>query len=475
MAVRIYYGTCNSAATDEIKAVKIRSGELQEQEYTFEIGDLLVVYMAFANEVKEPSIVILTNDVNYEPSIADDTGKSIKIQNTVADAAGAWDNGETVVFAYTGNINDNDNVYYWELINGAHSTTEIYGVTQLFGDKDTSLSDWMDGEIEDDDYKKALTPAMLKKFYKVLMRDEDEEESESPLIALTWNPKDEGNLDTLGYLSLNNKTGTGIEITYPLGDFINTKIGELTIPEATSDIKNTGEDPEKENSRENGKFYLTNILPLETTDGVSTQPFSLQYMNGNTPYSFIYPNGTQGGGWLVLQGRNGVRIDSNTVINGTLSVSERLTASGGITSAGSIDAGNNLIQTTGQLKGGTLFENYNGSLVALNTKYSGILDVQRVWFAYMSPKSGQPGPLKIAASSTCGHRYLTLTRTGYKPLGVMGYNFNYANKDSNGDAAWCHLWECSITNDKLQYAIRNHKNKQVIIEGYFDILYVKNV
>lgn len=463
MAIKTYYGICKTVATEEVKQVEVDDLSILEDSFNFNTGDLLVVYMTYTNEVAEPRIVVSGGDTELEQSLSDDTGKAIKTRNTLVDAVGAWDDGETVIFAYTNNLSGvADNTYYWELINGAPSTETVYGVTKLFGNEDMSIAEWMDTDT-DTDLTTALTPIMLKRFYKLLTGDEEEEDPQiAPLVGLNWIPNGTGDLSTLGMLSLNT-SGRGINITYPLTKAVQDIANPLitgAMVKRTSQLTNDGP---PSGSTGAGYPYITTRMATATTLYAGSVPF-LNTSDGTNNKLSIGSNSLQG---MNINGGSGkvVTIWPNVKINGPLETTGNLKTAyitcTGINSTGNIQLNNKQLVTTGTIKAGVFEE--GGT--ALKNKYSG-----KLWTRLVKKEN-----LTINANSQTGHLYIDLAYSGWTPIGIVGFNLNYANASSTGDATWCHLWEQSITGGKLEFAIRNHKNAKVKIHAWFYILYVKNV
>lgn len=469
MAVNVYYGSCVTPAATPIKVVNISSSEVTTNDFSFEIGDLLVVYFTDTNEADSPSIVINNEDTEQEVSTSDDSGKFIKINSVkeIEDPIGIWDAGETVIFAYTSNITQNDNTYYWELIDAARATEEVSGVTKLYGTANTDVSEWIADDLEPADFDKALTPGILKKFYGLLIGKHEDPEPEPgpgpgpepsfPTLHLTWFPEDDQQeLIKLGTLSLNSDKEQGITINYPLDQRIEDKIHNKI--SKTSDLFNDGHaDDDTDSEKEDGGFYITNIIPSDR---------SLYYSSSPTPYAFLIPNSNES---LVLNSKDKIQLNgaTGTIVANGLTVNGGITStgavnSGGINSTGIINANGNKIVTTGELRGGTIYENN----FSLREKYSGSL-----WRRIIEVKK-----ISINANESSGHKYINLGYSGWTPIAVAGFNLNYNQDRDTGAATWCHLWECSITgNNQLEYAIRNHKNKKVVINAVFHILYVRNI
>lgn len=147
MATRTYYGTCKTGRAEVEKRVYVPDTDLEDSNFNFEEGDLLVVFFAQTNTVNAPSIVIYNQDPEIETSTTDDLGHYIKSLDVEANMENAWAAGETVIFAYT--QQDTAGPYYWELVDGAHATTETYGSTKLEGDEDKPYLSWqLDSQIE---------------------------------------------------------------------------------------------------------------------------------------------------------------------------------------------------------------------------------------------------------------------------------------------------------------------------------------
>lgn len=463
MAVKTYYGTCTSAATASEKVVVIKSEEVTPNGFAFNEGDLLTVYFTESNEAENPSIVISNNSAEQAVSISTDSGKEIKTRNIQVDAVGAWDAGETVIFAYTGTTG-NDNVYYWELVNGAPSTEEIYGVTKLFGNSNTSVSEWL-SLSDPSDYTKALTPGVLKKYHKLLTGQASEEKQEFPTLKLTWFPSEsipEGSTMTqLGLLALMDDKNQGIEITYPIEQMIDQKVAAVN-KTSTNEFINNGPGNFPENVTTDGGFYITNVLPSNK---------SLYYADTPNNYAFLVPKQDTTNNLVLnspanitLNGTNGTVVNNGLTLNGALNTKgNTITAgainSGKITASGAIDAGANQIKTTGRLDGKTIYE--NGT--SLNTKYSGKLLVRRLTYKNISISKGGGTP----------HLYQPVAYSGYTPIGVVGINLDQVN--TSQDASFCHLWEWSLKSNNVEFAIRNYKNRAVKINAIIDVLYVKDV
>lgn len=458
MAVKTYYGTCITDATTSAKEVVIRDETIVTD---FNIGDLLVVYFKDTNQTAEPTIVVKNDSTEQENSISTDTGKAIKTRSENVDAVGAWDAGETVIFAYTYNVNQiGDNVAYWELINGAPSTENIYGVTKLNGNEGTNISDWLNDNESNSDWNTALTSGMLKKFYASLTKSSGEQPGKTTL-QLSWFPAIDTTEDMteLGTLSLTSNKDNGVVIELPLESYIKDHIKQIT---NTSSLHNDGhsiDDPD--GTKENGKFYITNVLPDNR---------SLWYAAEPNNYEFLVPKHQNSGNLLInsektieLNGINGTTIKTGLTLNGNLNMPGKTITSGainssGITANGIIDAKGNQIKTTGRLDGGIIYEGN----VSLASKYSPIF-AEHIFSKVVS----------IDAGKSSGHQTIGVGKSGFTPVAIAWFNFDYNNQNSTGDAAWCYLWESYLKGDTLTFAIHNTKTKKVNIKASFKVIYVR--
>jgi len=152
MASTVYYGKSVTAADVQAKVVKLQltqeelsrlqeelsqDGTVVEENLLFNSGDELVVHFAHANEVDYPSLVLSIGDSNEEISISTDNGKSIHSNSPTPAVAGCWDSGEVVTFVYT--VSETlvgaaaSNEAYWVMNDGGIADRDTYGVTKLVG------------------------------------------------------------------------------------------------------------------------------------------------------------------------------------------------------------------------------------------------------------------------------------------------------------------------------------------------------
>ena len=451
MAVKVYYGICNTDPSVEAKEVVMRDPEITE-EFEFSRGDLLVVYFAQGNTNAAPTLTVKNADSSSEVSISIDTGKQVKTQDQRFPSPYVWDDGETVIFAYTvhpntiGNITQN--TYYWELVDAAPASKEVYGITRLdeYGDEDpASAIAWLDHEQANDI---AITPELVRWLFRALLDGETYEDQEGEKeLGLKWTPAESGTLDDLGTLSLITR-GREVVIQYPLS----AKIQNIVENEVNSRLADYATIGVYEDADGN-KFTKTKV-PGFTSQLVNDGEGNTITIDGTTiPLKFItnwlaedlhiqgppstgIPKITGPG--LVISGENSaVQIEPNLAVSGTV------------------------------VAGGAMSE-YN---TPLTERYSPLLRTVN----YTSVTE------EIGANYSNNHHKINIDLDGWTPIGIIGWNTNYAGSNS-GDSTYCFLWECFITNPTnddpsryVQYSIRNIINRRVYVTVVFTVLYVKNL
>lgn len=407
MAVRTYYGTCITEADESIKEVYVSDSDLAQGTFNFEEGDLLVVFFADTNTENEPSIVVYNKDTNQEVSISGDSGKLIKSLDIEANMANAWAAGETVIFAYTQKSIDPD-TYYWELIDGAHATTETYG--------DVKLTD-----------------------------------TES--VALQWEPGSTPTEtdDVLGTLGLTNGTNS-IQITYPIQNLINSKTSE--IPIYTGQLTNNGNGNGVGHETEESEPFITRI-PAN----------NIYFSNGN---GIKYGNPADDNPPSVVLNSNGVTITPALNVNGGATFSNRAAvSSGGIgiigdsTITGNLTvngSGKGIIYALGEIyEGGTTNDN------RLVNKYSKKLFTKSVTSSdHTITKDNSVNHRTIS---------LGLNTNVYEAIGVIGYDVS-APSGHGTDPYYANVWECFLKDSNtVQYSIYNMKNSSISVNIRIFVLY----
>lgn len=472
---RVFYGTCKTGAATSVKIVVVPDLDITEENFQFDEGDLLVVFFADGNTSDTPSIVIRVSDSEEEISISDDSGKLIKTLDTKAELANCWQMGETLIFVYT--QQDTSGVYYWELIDAAHATTTDYGNTKLFdiSDSDEDYNNWLAGtDFTEYDDTVALTPAMLKKFFTLLKgepssddggddsgddsgeqpspTDPEEIEPVIPLLGLSWTPSEtvsQYETQPLGTLSLTNGT-SGIEINYPIDALIQHYIETVPTITHTGQLFNNGNGGQNAPKDEAAEPFITRYIPN-----------NLYFNNGNGLY---YNNDAR---FILNDGNNKVSIGGNALgilLNKPTQISGNTSVTGTLTTSGNISSGSALIQTTGDLKGGVIYE--GGT--SLRKKYSALLTTE----------NRTTGNINVAKGGEKAHILFSVAKSGWTPIGVVGYNISKkdgATGEAAQDARYANLWECFITGNNVDYAVYNMRSKAINIKITFNILYCKNI
>ena len=278
-------------------------------------------------------------------------------------------------------------------------------------------------------------------------------------MGLTWTSAIEGDKTALGTLSLNSNTG--VTIDYPLTQKVLDIVGEhsqdfFNIPDRTSDLINDAYDPEKLNNTEDGHFYITNVLPSGTNlyYPENSENFTFMIPNSDNNHTIVLNNhlsvpGSITGNTLTAAGA----INGNTVTAAGAISGYQISATNNIVSNNTITAGTNVI-SGGAIKeqGGWLRDRYSGKLLVVHHSF---------------------GYYNIPAHNTTPHITRDVSIPGYRTLGVVGYNINYARSNYAQDGRYCSVWECHITDNILEFSIYNNHTSNVVVFMYIEVLYEK--
>lgn len=455
MAKRVYYGTCATAAGTTAKKVYIPDMDLAERDFNFEKGDLLVVFFAQTNTANSPSITVYLQDTEHETSTVIDSGKLIKSLDIESNMARAWAAGETVIFAYT--QKSTTDTYYWELIDGAHATTTVYGDTKLFDD--SRFTTWIGQPEADVDSQIALTPNTLKKFFELLKtqaEDESEEEVEVPL-GLKWTPYESGTAQKLGTLSLSNNT-KGVVLTYPVEAKIAQYLNNNPPITHTGQLVNNGNGLTEDATSSDAEPFITRVIPnhLYFASGRS-----LRYGTPESSKARIILNNSNNR--LVIGDSSddtlvGISIGKPTNISGNTKITGKLTAT--------VDAATSIgITTNGvvQEKGVNLSDRYSPQL-------------QVIKYNHQTGKILKSGVSKQGDSA---HIHIPLNdQTGWTAVGIVGYDINYLYQDHQ-DAYLANMWECFIRVingvPNIEYSLYNLANRDIYVQVDFYVLFKKDI
>ena len=456
---RVYYGTCKSESTESEKVVVVPDLDIVDGKFNFQEGDLLTVFFAQTNTIDEPSLVIKIQETEQESSIIDDNGKLIKSLDVEAGMNGAWDAGETVIFAYT--QQDTSKQYYWELVDAAHATTLLYGNTKLFDDSD--FINWIKQDEEEVDSTIALTPNTLKKFWNLLSTPRTTPEptptptpepAETDRIGLRWTASDEVKdltAQPLGVLSLTNSS-QGVEITYPIDSVIQKYIYSIQPITHTGQLINNGDGNKPDDPTGTAEKYITKMISenLYFNNG-----YGLHY---NSVPKIILNDGNND---LYLDGGRYIQLKKPTYVSGALNASSLI-------SSGAITANNRgIISTNGNIIGNVLYEGYTGSTAGT--------PISQIYSKKLEVFSINTGDLTISKNASSGHKTVSIAKSGYRALGCVGYNVNdkSGRSPAHFDPNYANVWECYLTNSTtLQYCIYNMSSSSITINMTVYILYV---
>lgn len=435
-----------------------------------------------------------------------------------------------IAYAQTGDILTNDSeegndALYFILLRGSRANSEFYGLT-LFSDHSEDFDTWLSEEITPADSDSAISAADLKRLVKQLVAGSTEPSTpiSIPRISYTNDAGDDG--IAIGKLFVSDDTYYSVKIPASVA---------RSIPDFTHEFKNDADIvPDEDNDNVNkhnrisregspynaGDYFITNVLK----DNFYLTP------NGNTPreeggpskpgiYLALPPVLGSGAptindpveGSLNVYSLLGSQKDNGSFItdinkgafnnkddNGQDSASTlnlygsttNFYAHGSVNPVLTIDPV--YIQSTSRVVAPTFIE----SGESLASRYSGRLIVKTYTSCKMHMEAGagkqvtsianswRRGDTNISSSGTAalndGHITQSIqapTAQGiYEPIGVVGYNLNYATQGEKGDAAKTNLWElCLVQGEtnpyKVQYAASNLSNKVTNVYMTFSVLW----
>lgn len=438
---RVFYGYCSQGPDGDKYTVTVQDVDIQKD---FERGDLLVVHFAQDQGAEEPQLATSLYDTEQDTVISTDEGKFIKtVDVEITGIDKAWESGEAVIFVYT--KQGDSETYYWQLVDSAPATTEVYGVTKLFDI--ANLNDVLNNDRTHDN--EALTPAALKKFFDQLAgKDTDEEGETTPVqsaIKLKWIPKTDSQY-ILGQLSLDDGQSS-IDINFPFVEEVQAAVQNLI--------------PQIENKTHTGQLTNNGNGGGTGHETDASEPFITKMVPENLYFG-------QGKG-LANDGEENPKLalsSSGIQISAPLTVSSPATISNTLTTTGQISAGSAKIVTSGEINGGTVKGGtiYEGGVSLIN-KYSKKLEVFSI----------NTGDFNIPGNKSSGHKTKSIAKSGYRALGCVGYNVNdkAGRSPAHFDPNYANVWECYLTDSNtLQYCVYNMSSSLITVNMTVYILYV---
>lgn len=482
----VYYGVCETAASEPIKVVQFLSTAEIETVSALEIGDLFAVY--FANQNTVDSITITTDE-----DLSSDAGLTVKTLGEQEQCANLWENGEAVIFVCT-SINENSEVapteegadenpqsdfVYLRLFNSGQASVDVSGIMKLLTkepivDVGTYLTTHENDEA-------AVAPWILKELYDLIGTRADVTyavDIREPQVSDTWYPNIQ-----LGILTVNDTDE--YQILAP----------PQTVYTRTSQFENDGEEnnppaPSRDTSR--GGKYITSILPtplyftgvqptIPTTDGI---PVYLYKQTENADYPILGNDVISSGGTttsttqvfgdvIKLGGCVTVNNDSQspTINLPTTSIGGNTNITGGLAVSSNIS------------EAGTLLKNkYSGKLIVTTHKLT--LDT-----------TNNTTQITVAKNSLSGHKFPVVnlsdrietllgpveTGANYQCLGIVGHNYDYYDSNSQVDSSYVLEWELfpsslGINTATIGFDIRNlNTQKSIVFTLRVNLLWVKVV
>lgn len=466
-----YYGYCDTAANVSQKVVKVRDLEILEQDSPFQEGDLLSVYFSNGNTASEVSLVFAARqETEQDASTLSDEGKQVIYAGPAVVAGdGEWGSGETVLFTYV-QVGANPEEFWWSQVNEYHASEQVYGVTKLVDitkeemigndEVEPAIASWIDAAVTEEDQSTAMTPATLKNFFDLLSKP-----SNNQKIGLYWEPGLEGTNEKLGTLSLRGgqkESGNvvGIDVMYPLEARVLQIVGS-NYPTYTGELTNNGDnnggDRGKSSQNPDAEKYITRYPPN-----------NIYFNQGNGLY-YNYTDDTPplAAPRIILDNGSGKMIIGKGNNPSQVGVIELQTGTGD---------GQGVL-ATGKLNARLGLSEYNEPLI---NRYSPKLKVIKI------PAAGGTFTIPVNDTSRKGtglasaHIHVDVTEVegaeGYVPIGVVGYNVNYAGS-ATGDALYANVWECHLLDNKkeIEFSIYNMKNKSITVTIDVYVLYEKSI
>lgn len=447
-----YYGYCDTAASERKKVVQVRDLEILGQDSPFQEGDLLSVYFSNGNTASEVSLVFTARqETNQGVSTSSDEGKQVIYAGPAVVAGnGEWGNGETVLFTYI-QLGEDPTQFRWGQVNEFHASEQVYGVTKL---ANPSVENWINAAVTPEDQTTAMTPATLKNFFDLLSKP-----SSNQKIGLYWEPGLEGTNEKLGTLSLRGgqtESGNvaGIDVMYPLEARVLQIVGN-NYPHYTGELFNNGNGGNDGPKDESGEKFITKY-PVD----------NIYFNQGNGLY-YSYTDDAQpkSAPRIILDNGSGRMIIGKSDAPSQVGVIELQTGTNN-------DQG---VVANGRLNAKLGLSEYNEPLI---NRYSPKLKVIKI------PAAGGTFTIPVNDTSRKGtglasaHIHVDVTQVdeaaGYVPIGVVGYNVNYAGS-ATGDALYANVWECHLldNNREIEFSIYNMKNKPITVTIDVYVLYEK--
>lgn len=480
----IYYGFSNTESTESVKKVYVKdvpSTGLSE-------GDSITVYFARDNEVVAPTLEVVID------GLTTDAGNYIKTYDEFSDLDYMWRAGEMVLFTLTSqrfnsDINSNEDgaqpqtggensALYYYFVNGVKANEEFYGLTKLFMPEDIEV--WINSQ-EEGERDSSVSPYLLKEVYKL------------------------NNVSYQSNINPNNAVAVGIlkagETNY-----------EILVPNAlailnTSQLYNDADIVNGAHNRDNNpdSHFITNLLNedlyfLDTPEAVALSraipteneseltspvvgnfnsfPFLTHtYENEISTIDLNNPDGSVHTKTNIY-GYDGIDFYNN---GGTTAAS---LSEGNLNVANSVAAPNfieNNIPLKEKYSGKLVRETYRSANCTLAAEVGGeITSFLTEWTggAGGSGTKTAAGTVARVGSENSGHLGQTITKPGYRPLAIVGYNFNFGKDGHTEDVRFVIMWELYITNASegsctVQYAFSNISKQSRSISINFDILWEK--
>lgn len=512
-------GNANLIAPGDVLAVYFSNGN------EFESPSLLLL-----NESENSTVT--------QENLSENSGISVKSRGVETDLDYMWQDGEVCLFtlisqqtnsdiahAQTGDTLTNDSeeandALYFILLRGSRANSEFYGLT-LFSDHSEDFDTWLSGGIVDADSNTAVSAADLKRIVQQLTAGTTEPSTPISIPHVEYVSEAGEDATTIGKLYTSDDTWYEVKIPASVVNSIPVFTHEFKndadiVPDENDNSVNKHNRASREGSPYNvGDYFITNVLKdnfyltpgennsskpgiylaLPHTSTGQDDPVIIDPVEGSLKAYSLLESQKNNGEFITninkgaFNNKDNNGQDSASVLN-LYGSTTNFYAHGSVNPVLTIDPV--YVQSTSRVVAPTFIENGE----SLASRYCGQIKVKTYTSCkmYMGAGAGKQvtsivnswtrGETHISSSGTAilndGHITQPIQAPAgqgtYEPIGIVGYNLNYATQGVKGDAPKTNLWElCLVQGEtnpyKVQYAASNLSNSVVNVYMTFSVLW----
>lgn len=437
----VYYGICTSAANVSEKIVVIQNPTLILEDETYKLdlneGDQLNVSFSQRNEASNPQLALRIKEAGSQELV--DIGTYINSGRVVIDGqagpslADYWESGDIISFTYV--INTSGNTGYWVINNFGVASENRFGTVKLADSEDT---------VDETDERLA---ASIPKIKSLILSD----------------------INKLG-LSI-DRSAWVIKLTYDGNDLSGGNFDKQAIPLRTSSFINDGP-PDTDGASYIYKTSSNNINQGGATLNIGT--VNATTLKGSLAGSYI-TDGSIGSGKLGSNAVTTVKIANKNVTTdklADLAVTTIKIANGNVTDAklaSGIDAAK---ITKGKMSTNQIanLDTYIKNIIKGNVfvqHFSADVEVNAKSQMVRLQTANKIGTLDSGYSA-----HLSIAKSGFKPIGVVGYYFSIiSGKTMMGNPSF---QDCYISENNLYFHVQTNSNTAGWSRVGFYVLYRNN-